>query len=75
MVGEDEMMEDGGIGVVEVIEKDIGEGDLMGMVERMRRVLVRGLSNEREVERVFNYVVEWGDRWGLRGFIEEIGEG
>ena len=62
------------IALLELIQKHIRERDLIGLVDRITTLLVRGFTNDSQVQTLFNYLLQCGDTSRFTRFIEEIAE-
>lgn len=62
------------IALLELIQKHIRDRDLIGMVDRITTLLVRGFTNDSQLQTLFNYLLQCGDTSRFTRFIEEIAE-
>ena len=74
IVPDDEIMQHRRIALLELIQKHIRERDLIGLVDRITTLLVRGFTNDSQVQTLFNYLLQCGDTSRFTRFIEEIAE-
>ena len=74
IVPDDEIMQHGRIALLELIQKHIRDRDLIGMVDRITTLLVRGFTNDSQLQTLFNYLLQCGDTSRFTRFIEEIAE-
>ncbi|EKY2198328.1 hypothetical protein QHV99_003677, partial [Escherichia coli] len=57
-----------------LIQKHIRDRDLIGMVDRITTLLVRGFTNDSQLQTLFNYLLQCGDTSRFTRFIQEIAE-
>ena len=62
------------IALLELIQKHIRDRDLIGMVDRITTLLVRGFTNDSQLQTLFNYLLQCGDTSRFTRFIQEIAE-
>ena len=74
IVPDDEIMQHRRIALLELIQKHIRDRDLIGMVDRITTLLVRGFTNDSQLQTLFNYLLQCGDTSRFTRFIEEIAE-
>ena len=58
--------------LLELIQKHIRKRDLMGLVEKLAILLVKGHANDSQVETLFNYLVQSGSAPRFEAFIREV---
>ncbi|XNM78858.1 Rpn family recombination-promoting nuclease/putative transposase [Escherichia coli] len=54
IVPDDEIMQHRRIALLELIQKHIRDRDLIGMVDRITTLLVRGFTNDSQLQTLFN---------------------
>ncbi|MEC9525311.1 Rpn family recombination-promoting nuclease/putative transposase [Escherichia marmotae] len=74
VVPDDEIMQHRKMALLELIQKHIRQRDLLGLVEQIVSLLVTGNTNDRQLQALFNYVLQTGDAQRFRTFIGEIAE-
>ena len=74
VVPDDEIMQHRKMALLELIQKHIRQRDLLGLVEQIVSLLVTGNTNDRQLQALFNYVLQTGDTQRFRAFIGEIAE-
>ena len=74
VVPDEEIMQHRRIALLELIQKHIRDRDLIGMVDRITTLLVRGFTNDSQLQTLFNYLLQCGDTSRFTRFIEEIAE-
>lgn len=74
IVPDDEIMQHRRIALLELIQKHIRDRDLIGMVDRITTLLVKGFTNDSQLQTLFNYLLQCGDTSRFTRFIEEISE-
>lgn len=74
IVPDDEIMQHRRIALLELIQKHIRDRDLIGMVDRITTLLVRGFTNDSQLQTLFNYLLQCGDTSRFTRFIQEIAE-
>ena len=56
------------------IQKHIRKRDLMGLVEKLAILLVKGHANDNQLKALFNYLMQAGDTVHFGEFIHEVAE-
>ncbi|TRD59960.1 hypothetical protein FG700_023315, partial [Salmonella enterica subsp. enterica serovar Infantis] len=74
IVPDDEIMQHRRIALLELIQKHIRDRDLIGMVDRITTLLVKGFTNDSQLQTLFNYLLQCGDTSRFTRVIEEISE-
>ncbi|MCJ8705182.1 Rpn family recombination-promoting nuclease/putative transposase, partial [Escherichia coli] len=74
IVPDDEIMQHRRIALLELIQKHIRDRDLIGMVDRITTLLVKGFTNDSQLQTLFNYLLQCGDTSRFTRFIQEIAE-
>ncbi|EMF0717037.1 Rpn family recombination-promoting nuclease/putative transposase [Citrobacter freundii] len=60
------------IALLELIQKHIRKRDLMGLVEKLAVLLVKGDANDNQLKAQFNYMIQAGDTARFRAFMHEV---
>ena len=71
---DDEIMQHRRMALLELIQKHIRKRDLMGLVEKLAILLVKGHANDSQLKALFNYLMQAGDTVHFGEFIHEIAE-
>ncbi|HBH7006086.1 hypothetical protein AZ006_001845 [Citrobacter freundii] len=71
---DDEIMQHRRMALLELIQKHIRKRDLMGLVEKLAILLVKGHANDNQLKALFNYLMQAGDTVHFGEFIHEIAE-
>lgn len=74
VVPDDEIMQHRRMALLELIQKHIRARDLMGLVEKLAILLVKGRANDNQLKALFNYLLQSGDTTRFNAFIHEIAE-
>ena len=74
VVPDDEIMQHRRMALLELIQKHIRKRDLMGLVEKLAILLVKGHANDNQLKALFNYLMQAGDTVHFGEFIHEIAE-
>ncbi len=74
IVPDDEIMQHRRTALLELIQKHIRDRDLISLVDRITTLLVRGFTNDSQLQTLFNYLLQCGDTSRFTRFIEEIAE-
>lgn len=74
VVPDDEIMQHRRMALLELIQKHIRKRDLMGLVEKLAILLVKGHANDSQLKALFNYLMQAGDTVHFGEFIHEIAE-
>lgn len=69
-----EIMQHRRMALLELIQKHIRKRDLMGLVEKLAILLVKGHANDNQLKALFNYLMQAGDTVHFGEFIHEIAE-
>ncbi len=69
---DDEIMQHRRIALLELIQKHIRKRDLMGLVEKLAVLLVKGDANDNQLKALFNYMIQAGDTARFRAFMHEV---
>lgn len=60
--------------LLELIQKHIRKRDLMGLVEKLAILLVKGHANDNQLKALFNYLMQAGDTARFSEFIHQVAE-
>ncbi len=71
---DDVIMQHRRMALLELIQKHIRTRDLMGLVEKLAILLVKGRANDNQLKALFNYLLQTGDTTCFTDFIHEIAE-
>ena len=71
---DDEIMQHRRVALLELIQKHIRTRDLMGLVEKLAVLLVKGHANDRQLKALFNYLMQSGDSARFSEFIHNVAE-
>ncbi len=74
IVPDDEIMQHRRTALLELIQKHIRDRDLISLVDRITTLLVKGFTNDSQLQTLFNYLLQCGDTSRFTRFIEEIAE-
>lgn len=74
VVPDDEIMQHRRMALLELIQKHIRKRDLMGLVEKLAILLVKGHANDNQLKALFNYLMQAGDTVHFGEFIHEVAE-
>lgn len=74
IVPDDEIMQHRRMALLELIQKHIRTRDLMGLVEKLVILLVKGRANDNQLEALFNYILQSGDTARFSEFVHEVSE-
>lgn len=74
IVPDDVIMQHRRMALLELIQKHIRTRDLMGLVEKLAILLVKGRANDNQLKALFNYLLQTGDTTRFTEFIHEIAE-
>ena len=72
MVPDDEIMQNRRVALLELIQKHIRQRDLLGLVERLAELLVKGCANDSQLKALFNYMLQCGDAPHFGEFLHEV---
>lgn len=72
VVPDDEIVQHRRIALLELMQKHIRQRDLMGLVEQLTAVLLTGCANDRQLQVMFNYILQSGDDARFNEFLREI---
>ncbi|QGN40367.1 Rpn family recombination-promoting nuclease/putative transposase [Klebsiella oxytoca] len=71
VVPDDDIMQHRRVALLELIQKHIRQRDLLGLVERLAELLVKGCANDSQLEALFNYMLQCGDEPRFAEFLYE----
>lgn len=71
---DDEIMQHRRMALLELIQKHIRKRDLMGLVEKLAILLVKGHANDNQLKALFNYLIQAGDTTHFGEFLHEVAE-
>ena len=74
VVPDDEIMQHRRMALLELIQKHIRKRDLMGLVEKLAILLVKGHANDNQLKALFNYLMQAGDTAHFTEFLHEVAE-
>mgnify|MGYP004460009353 FL=1 len=74
VVPDDEIMQHRRIALLELIQKHIRKRDLMGLVEKLAILLVKGHANDNQLKALFNYLMQAGNTTHFGEFLHEVAE-
>ena len=74
VVPDDEIMQHRRMALLELIQKHIRKRDLMGLVEKLAILLVKGHANDNQLKALFNYLMQAGDTARFSEFIHQVAE-
>lgn len=74
VVPDDEIMQHRRMALLELIQKHIRKRDLMGLVEKLAILLVKGHANDSQLKALFNYLMQVGDTAHFTEFLHEVAE-
>lgn len=60
--------------LLELIQKHIRKRDLMGLVEKLAILLVKGHANDNQLKALFNYLMQAGNTTHFGDFLHEVAE-
>lgn len=60
--------------LLELIQKHIRKRDLMGLVEKLAILLVKGHANDNQLKALFNYLMQAGNTTRFGEFLHEVAE-
>ena len=60
--------------LLELIQKHIRKRDLMGLVEKLAILLVKGHANDNQLKALFNYLMQAGNTTHFGEFLHEVAE-
>lgn len=60
--------------LLELIQKHIRKRDLMGLVEKLAILLVKGHANDNQLKALFNYLMQAGNTTHFGEFLYEVAE-
>ncbi|EJM3577440.1 Rpn family recombination-promoting nuclease/putative transposase [Salmonella enterica] len=72
VVPDDEIMRHRRVALLELIQKHIRQRDLMGLVEQLVALLVKGYANDTQLQSLFNYMMHTGDAARFNTFIRQV---
>lgn len=74
VIPDDEIVQHRRMALLELIQKNIRQRDLMGLVEQLVSLLVNGSTNDSQLKTLFNYILRTGDAPRFNTFISAIAE-
>ncbi|MFS9434518.1 Rpn family recombination-promoting nuclease/putative transposase [Citrobacter sp. C348] len=74
VIPDDEIMQHRRMALLELIQKHIRKRDLMGLVEKLVILLVKGHANDNQLKALFNYLMQAGDSTHFNEFIQHVAE-
>ncbi|HFW3351225.1 TPA: Rpn family recombination-promoting nuclease/putative transposase [Salmonella enterica subsp. enterica serovar Eastbourne] len=60
------------VALLKLIQKHIRQRDLMGLVEQLVALLVKGYANDTQLQSLFNYMMHTGDAARFNTFIRQV---
>jgi predicted transposase/invertase (TIGR01784 family) len=72
VVPDDDIMQHRRVALLELIQKHIRQRDLLGLVERLAELLVKGCANDSQLKALFNYMLQCGDAPHFGEFLHEV---
>ncbi|WP_426496319.1 Rpn family recombination-promoting nuclease/putative transposase [Klebsiella grimontii] len=72
VVPDDDIMQHRRVALLELIQKHIRQRDLVGLVERLAELLVKGCANDSQLKALFNYMLQCGDAPHFGEFLHEV---
>lgn len=74
VVPDDEIMQHRRMALLELIQKHIRKRDLLGLVEKLAILLVKGHANDNQLKALFNYLIQAGDSARFSEFLQVVAE-
>ena len=74
VVADDEIMQHRRIALLELMQKHIRKRDLMGLMEQLVALLVKGYANDSQLKTLFNYMIQTGDAAHFSEFLAEVAQ-
>lgn len=74
VIPDDEIMQHRRMALLELIQKHIRTRDLLGLVEKLATLLVKGHANDKQLKALFNYLLRSGDSDRFDEFIHAVTE-
>lgn len=74
VVPDDEIMQHRRMALLELIQKHIRKRDLMGLVEKLAILIIKGHANDSQLKALFNYLMQVGDTTHFTEFLHEVAE-
>ena len=74
VVADDEIMQHRRIALLELMQKHIRKRDLMGLMEQLVALLVKGYANDSQLKTLFNYMMQTGDATHFSEFLTEVAQ-
>lgn len=74
VVPDDEIMQHRRMALLELIQKHIRKRDLMGLVEKLAILIIKGHANDSQLKAWFNYLMQVGDTAHFTEFLHEVAE-
>ncbi|MBJ9549181.1 Rpn family recombination-promoting nuclease/putative transposase [Citrobacter braakii] len=74
VVPDDEIMQHRRMALLELIQKNIRKRDLMGLVEKLAILIIKGHANDSQLKALFNYLMQVGDTAHFTEFLHEVAE-
>ncbi|MDM3444192.1 MULTISPECIES: Rpn family recombination-promoting nuclease/putative transposase [Citrobacter] len=74
VVPDDEIMQHRRMALLELIQKHIRKRDLMGLVEKLAILIIKGHANDSQLKALFNYLMQVGDTAHFAEFLHEVAE-
>lgn len=74
VVADDEIMQHRRIALLELMQKHIRKRDLMGLMEQLVALLVKGYANDSQLKTLFNYMMQTGDATHFSEFLAEVAQ-
>ena len=69
---DDEIVQHRRVALLELMQKHIRQRDLVGLVERLAELLVKGCANDSQLKALFNYMLQCGDAPHFGEFLHEV---
>ena len=74
VIPDDDIMQHRRMALLELIQKHIRTRDLLGLVEKLATLLVKGHANDKQLKALFNYLLRSGDADRFDEFIHAVAE-
>lgn len=62
------------IALLELMQKHIRKRDLMGLMEQLVALLIKGYANDSQLKTLFNYMMQTGDAAHFSEFLAEVAQ-
>ena len=74
VVADDDIMQHRRIALLELMQKHIRKRDLMGLMEQLVALLIKGYANDSQLKTLFNYMMQTGDAAHFSEFLAEVAQ-